>query len=342
MSGVPSFERVDYLLRANKHIEREIVFDLLRRAAARVGFSKHKYLGFGSMWFADFRFAHRLLRINDLVSIEHATYAKRANFNRPYAGINVMAGECSEVLEAIAEEEWKRPHIAWLDYDSRLDETVAAEIAFFIERCTAESVLLVTVNAYRGSYRTQNADRSKKIDTAFGFVESILGAPSIPVELDPGSTPGGAFKDIEIDAFPEFLARALLNFIARKHSLSGRQVGLNALELVPIVNLAHRDGVDMITVGVAVTTAGNRDVWRQCIIDIETAKEGADLVHRKLDLIPITIKEKLALDSCLPHDGPPASFLANVKSLGVQLSDAEIAKYRVYYRHFPVFVEVPI
>lgn len=60
MTGA-SFERIDYQLRYNKHIERKLVFDILSRAAQRVSFSEHRYLGFGSMWFSDFRLARRLL-----------------------------------------------------------------------------------------------------------------------------------------------------------------------------------------------------------------------------------------------------------------------------------------
>ncbi|MGC0014731.1 O-methyltransferase, partial [Ralstonia pseudosolanacearum] len=44
MTSSPSFERIDYQLRYNKHIERKMIFDLLSRAHQHVGLANHRYL----------------------------------------------------------------------------------------------------------------------------------------------------------------------------------------------------------------------------------------------------------------------------------------------------------
>jgi hypothetical protein len=72
------------------------------------------------------------------------------------------------------------------------------------------------------------------------------------------------------------------------------------------------------------------------------SEAGGKTAYQRLDLIPVTIKEKIALDSCLPEPSGDAAYLANAKAVGIKLSDDDMLKYRKFYRHFPVFVETPM
>ena len=154
----PSFERFDYQLRSNKHVERKLIFDFLVRARKSFDFSTYSYLGLGSLWFADHRLAHRLLDIDDLISLEAAENADRAIFNKPYGSIKVHAGLSHEVLPTWPEKDWERPKIAWMDYDGNLDTDVVSDITLLSQRLEVNSVLLVTVNANFQNYRIkQNA-----------------------------------------------------------------------------------------------------------------------------------------------------------------------------------------
>lgn len=341
MSDVPSFERFDYLLRANKHIERKIVFDILLRVSARLSLRDHRYLGFGSMWFADFRFAHRQLHIDALTSIEREEYAARAKFNRPYDSIAVVPGDSNEVLQGFTADDWARPHVAWLDYDGALDESVVEDIGIFVGHCAPNSALFVTLNSSRGSYRNRaDAPRRLRKDTAIGRVENLLGAGVFSTSDDPGYGANGEALDVTPDIFPSFFAECILNFVQHAHLAAGRQVGSHAQSCIPLCSIAHKDGADMITVGIAFSDGGNAEIWRQAIVDPSVGQENSDVTHRRLDMVPLTLKEKLVLDGCLP--GSEEEVIERAGAAGLNLPEDQIKKYRMYYKYFPVFLEIPI
>lgn len=346
MSATPSFERFDYLLRTNKHIERRLVFDVLAAAAQRMGFENHWYLGFGSMWFGDFRLAHRLLGIDRLISIELKDHAPRAKFNRPFAGVTVEPGESGEVLARLSAEIWTKPLIAWLDYDGHLNGDVVSDIDLLLERAQPNSVVIVTVNAVRTTYRARRADgRHQRHETSVGVVESFLGSKSIAPKYDPQPNGAGVFVDVPEATFPQFLTEAISTYMEHKVSASAREVAGTRVKFVPLYRLHHRDGADMVTVGGAVV-ADEVDAisgWKQLMRARPVLANGdGGAEYCRLDLIPVTVKEKIVLDECLPDHGDGAAFLGAARTAGLQLADDEIAKYRKFYRHFPVFVETAI
>lgn len=339
--STPSFERFDYLLRTNKHIERKLVFDVLVAASQRIGFSSHWYLGFGSMWFGDFRLAHRLLGIDQLTSMELTDYAARAKFNRPFAGVTVEAGESGEVLTRLSAETWGKPVIAWLDYDGYLNGDVVGDINLLLGRAQPNSVVIITVNGARGTYRVRKpGGQTGRGETSVGVVESFLGAKSIPLKYDPQPNGAGAFSDVSEAMFPQFLTEAISNYMEHQVLTSAREVDGNRLTFLPLYQLHHRDGADMVTVGGTVVTETDAEHWRKCLCRNSILSDvNGNASYCRLDLIPVTVKEKIALDSCLPDNGNGDELFASAQAAGLALSPDEISKYKKFYRHFPVFVE---
>lgn len=346
MSATPSFERFDYLLRTNKHIERKLVFDVLAAAAQKVGFQNHWYLGFGSMWFGDFRLAHRLLGIDRLISIELKDHAPRARFNRPFAGVTVESGESGEVMARLSGNTWAQPLIAWLDYDGHLNSDVVSDIDLLLDRAQPNSVIMVTVNAARATYRAKRSDgRHQRHETSVGVVESFLGSKSIAPRYDPQPNAAGVFVDVQEASFPQFLTEAISTYMEHKVAISAREVDGRRVKFIPLYRLHHRDGADMVTVGGAVVSDTESDaaVWKELIGRRSVLANGdGDTEYCRLDLIPVTVKEKIVLDECLPDHGDGAAFLGAARAAGLELADDDIAKYRKFYRHFPVFVETAI
>lgn len=341
MSGTPSFERFDYLLRTNKHIERKLVFDILAGAAQRLDFSRHWYLGFGSMWFGDFRLAHRRLGIDNMISMELKKHAPRANFNRPFAGVKVEAGECSAILAGLSADAWEKPVAAWLDYDGYLNEDVVKDITLLLSRSARNSTIIVTVNGARSTYRVrkQNGILEKK-ETSVGVVETFLGGGSIPTRFDPKQNAAGNYVDLPESVFPEFLTEAISAFMEHCVVSTAREVDGQSLKFITLYRLHHRDGADMVTVGGALMTEADESVWRECLTRHPLLGNGAGgSAYCRLDLVPVTVKEKIALDECLPDQGDGTEFINAAKAAGIALSDEEMTKYRKFYRHFPVFVE---
>lgn len=383
MSVSPSFERIDYQLRYNKHIERKLIFDVLAHCNQLIGFERHQYIGFGSMWFADFRLAHRVLGMNRMMSMERAQHADRAKFNSPYYTIEVKGGDSSESLKEV---DWSVPIISWLDYDGALNPQISNDLKYVLQNCQVDSIVMITLNASRATYRPKglSGPRDRK-QTALGQVEAMLMPGVVPARFEP-ITKGANHGDVSAEEFPEFLAEALLSYMTHLVNSGGGQGNLpgsapEAATFLPLFNLCHKDGAEMITVGGAIT--GNSKIARNekvvafaaqihaneeslvceeaektesnCIItdgnkvehektvnaEPKINRTSQRLKHLRLDLVPLTLKEKLVLDSCLP-DPKSKDFIARAVGKGVHLGHSELEKYWRHYRHFPVFFETPI
>ena len=73
MSDNDSFEKVNYLLRLRKQIERKMIIELLEKfngIKPIKQISEYHYVGFGSVYFADFILFHKYLHINYMTSLE--------------------------------------------------------------------------------------------------------------------------------------------------------------------------------------------------------------------------------------------------------------------------------
>ncbi len=341
MTGAPSFERFDYILRTNKHIERKLVFDVLHAASRIFGLRDHWYVGFGSMWFGDFRLAHKALGIREMLSLEHQEHAERADFNRPFSCVSVIPGESSQALPHVAEEKWRAPAIAWLDYDKELNGDVIADLDLLITKSAPNSVLIVTLNGVRGTYRIRKPNgQNTRSETSVGVVESFLGESSTPARFIPSVNAAGVAQDVQESRFPEFFAEALLTHLQHRLVHSAREVAGERMQFVPLYSISHKDGADMVTVGGAICKESDADKWRTCVSDHPILSDQNGMVsYCRLDLIPVTLKEKITLDSCLPLPEEEDAFLVSAKGAGIKLADDELRKYRKFYRHFPVFVE---
>ena len=98
MNDKASFDVVNYSLRPNKNIERKLIFESLRMMDNIFDFSSYRYVGMGSLWFVDFILAHKMLHINNMVSIEMPEYEKRVEFNKPYNCINIEPGDTTTCI----------------------------------------------------------------------------------------------------------------------------------------------------------------------------------------------------------------------------------------------------
>lgn len=80
-----------YHLRPNKYVDRCLFVNALERLNSQVKLQKHRYIGFGSYLFDDFKLLHDRLNIGTMISLESdSTIFKRAEFNAPYKCISVI------------------------------------------------------------------------------------------------------------------------------------------------------------------------------------------------------------------------------------------------------------
>lgn len=351
----PSFERIDYQLRYNKHIERKLIFRRLLEASEKINFSKFKYLGFGSIWFVDYKIAHKLLGISEMLSMERSDSADRARFNAPFGCIKVEAGDSGKIISSLNEEFWSEPTMCWLDYDGCLDPSVVEDMGTLLDKAKIGSVIAISVNGSFQNYRPRNINGNRSREkTALGQIEAMLSGIAIPQRFDERRVNrAGNHEDIAAEVFPEFLSSLILLWMthrvqkAKRQSKPGKlfytdtseETELATLEFMPIYNFCHKDGVEMITVGGMLIDAKKRDKYKSLFSDsLEWSTEEIGLpAHERLDLIPITVPEKGILDKCLPK--PKDEFITSAIENGIRVPNDNLEKYWKYYKDFPTFLE---
>lgn len=310
-----SFDVVNYSLRPSKSIQRQLVFEGVAKLQVELDLDRLAYIGFGSIWFTDFVLAHKLLGIDDMVSIEGDDVGyKRALFNSPYATVRVRHGRSSVVLPTLYDDEVVRgrPWLVWLDYDYEFDETLKDDITSLVENAPANSILLVTFNGNEMKYGPA-PERPDRLRTLFGAV--------VPDDLSKR-----ACKDERMQETLADLARDYMKSVANDLARPGG--------FVPAFRLVYRDVAPMVTVGGILPARG-------------AARIAADLVARptwpctptKPIVAPhLTIREAVSLQSKLPR-GDPLGRDA-VRAMGFDLEDDQLEAFQTYYRHYPAFAQI--
>src|ERR1039458_8364674 len=129
-----SFEKLNYTIRPNKNVERKLLAHLLGRLASTGHFKlpEYRYVGLGSIWFADFALLHRVLGIKDMISVEmEESRKKRLLFNKPFECIQLKLGKYSDVFPDLS---WEKPTVVWLDYDDTLKSYVFDDLKRTLQR----------------------------------------------------------------------------------------------------------------------------------------------------------------------------------------------------------------
>jgi hypothetical protein len=312
---VPSFDIVNYSLRPSKSIQRQIVFDGIRELQADLDLERLVYIGFGSIWFTDFVMAHKLLRVDDMVSIEGSDIGyRRAVFNSPYATVRVKAGFSGGVLPTLYEDEIikARPWLVWLDYDYEFNENVRDDVRSLVENAPANSVLIFTFNG-RDSKYGKAQERPDRLRALFGAV--------VPDDLTKD-----ACKDGQM---PETLAEIALDYMRAVAADLSRPGGF-----IPAFRVVYKDSVPMVTVGGVLPAKGAARIATDII-----GKSTWPCRPEKAIVAPhLTIREAAILQAQLPKPLPLSRAI--VQGLGFDLEDEQIATFQTYYRQYPAFAQI--
>lgn len=307
---------VNFSLRQNKAIERSIAFDALQEGQRFIG-DNAVYIGFGSVWFQDFRIAHRQLRLDRMISIEgNPNVVARAKFNSPYRCVEVRDGWSTEVIPALLDdpELVQRSWIVWLDYDSHLTPERLEELVGLVERLPSRSALLTTFNAYEKKYGDDRGARRVALEELFG--PEVLG----DVE-DPDAFDG--------DGLMRTLARCLQDRLVSTAINSGRAGGFH-----PAIRLLYRDSAEMVTVGGFLPDSEDIEECHALVNEPDWFGFD-DLVIRSQ---PLTLREVYALTQLLPADGELSAEA--VEGLGFSLPDEQLHFFQRHYHRYPTYAEV--
>ena len=312
---MPSFDAVNYSLRPSKAIQRHLVFEGIRELHDQLRLTQGVYVGLGSVWFTDFILAHELLNINDMVSMEEDEIGfARAQYNIPYATVQVRRGSSTDILpELLAESEInQRPWVVWLDYDGEFDEDLKDDARLIIENAPSNTMFLITFNANERNYGNAN-ERPERIRQLFGDV--------VPDHLSKSRCKTPTLQDA--------LAGFSIDFM-RSVAATGRRAG----GFVDTVQMVYQDGTPMVTVGGMLPAAGTVDAVKDAVTSLRwRCKPGGSIRAPHL-----TIREALALQAMLPSSEKLTR--EQVQEAGFDLREEQIQVYEKYYREYPSFAEI--
>ena len=315
-----STDRLNFALRPAKNVERKMMCEVFGRLNHIAPLAQYRYVGFGSWGFYDHSLFHRRLGIRDMISIEENEELKgRIRINKPYRCIDMKWGESTAHLPTL---DWRKRSIVWLDYFSKLDATVLADIQIVAAEAVSGTVLVITVDAEPSPENGKNLPRRRLAE-----LTSNVGRERIP-----SGTRG------------KHLAKWGLATVQRSIGTNEIQDVLNdrnaplddphRLHYDQLFNFHYADGAKMLTFGGLIANDADRSRFDVAGLNSLNYVRTSDDSYA-IETPNLTLREIHFLDSRLP------STPSRIKDAGA-LPASEVLKYRKIYRYFPSFSEVEI
>ncbi|MGN8084115.1 O-methyltransferase [Variovorax sp. 22077] len=312
MSG--SFERIDYSIRPAKHAERRMLCDIFRRLRPFGRIEEYLYVGFGSVWFADFSLFHRSLGVRDMISIEQEVEAKdRIEDNKPFR----IPVDYRHSKHALPELDWTRRQFIWLDYDAPLSPDMLGDAASVARRAVSGTALAISIQCVRSPY--VNEARHAGISAIERFT-AVFGRERVPadaVEEDLLGWPFGALSRTMV-------YNEIQSALAARNAAGGKQFVFR-----PICDFEYMDGAKMTTIVGVFCEEEDLSKLADCNM---SALEfvSADGTPTRITVPKLTVKEFRKLESQLPLAA------GSVLELGT-IPPAEAKMFEAFYRYLPNF-----
>ncbi|MBI4032577.1 hypothetical protein HY374_02630 [Candidatus Berkelbacteria bacterium] len=315
-----SFLKFNYLLRPSKQVERKLLIEALHRlSVGGVRVSEYTYLGFGSIYYADFLLFHKYLYIDKMICVEAAPIPKRMRFNKPFDRIRLRMTRVSDVLPTLKR---RVKYIVWLDYDYGINEEILQDTASCLYLLAPGSILIVTVEAEprlpedRDSEELTGEERTERLRSMLQEQVGMFVRGKITRRV------------LTRNSFPRFLSEVLRAQFSQEMARRG---GVKFLQLF---NFRYADGAQMLTLGgVIADDEVEKQVSDSGVLDLDFVEAGPE--PRIISVPPLTLREKHWLDKRLGQ-------IRKAGDVSFELEDELLQNFRRYYRHYPTYYETLI
>lgn len=302
---------VQFDLRPAKQVERRMLLDAFQRLA-QAGFSirDYAYTGFGSLHFIDFVIFHKLLGIDQMLSVEHDLALEgRVRFNCPYRCVDIMMGSATDVIPTLSRDQ---QHILWLDNDEPVTKAILNDVYLAGSQLPTGSFLIVTVDVEPPVKDAYDAHTNKLYFEE--EAQNYLGLLDIQA-----FTKENLYKTSK---------QVIMN--ALKEGMAGR----TSIDFHPLFYFVYAGSHRMMTIGGMIGSNAEKRKLNSM------NKEGAVYLRMKENEDPYEIKvpvftrkERHLLDSAMPC---PAGWQPTEFTIPVE----HIETYREIYRFLPSYVEI--
>ena len=314
-----SYRLIDYSLRSAKFAERKMLCEMLGGLRVFGSLETYRYIGFGSIWFADCVLFHRSLGIKDMISIERGqNHEDRFLFNNLYRSIEVRMEEASAVLPHL---DWDQRTIVWLDYDDPLSPSILGDVNTVASRAHSGSALIVSVQTQKIVDKRHDDEEPAPVENRDDFL-GLFGEKRTPQSMPNSDLRGWPLSTTTRDTVRQEIENALQE--ANLARAPERQT-----ESRQVVAFEYADDAKMTTIGGVFVEQGQHEVFESAGFGQLSFFRNAEEALR-IEVPLLTPKEMRHLDASLPCAD------INEMELGV-VPERDARHYMEFYRYLPNF-----
>jgi hypothetical protein len=313
-----SFKKIDYSLRPAKHAERRMLCDVFRRLRPFGLIEDYVYIGFGSIWFADFSLFHRSLGIKNMISIEHVETAReRIEENKPFR-IPVDYRASNEVLPEL---DWSKKNFIWMDYDDPLSTSMLSDMRVLASHAGSGTVLAVSVQCTKALQLAEAEKDKNGSPTGIARFFDLFGRSRVPPDTKEDDLYGWRLGNLS--------RKLLFSEIETALAIRNSQNAEAEMSFQPICEIEYEDGAKMTTIVGIFHSPADAEKVAQCHFE-SLDFIPSPLVPIRIKVPKLTIKEFKKLESQLPL------MLGGTLNLGT-IPAVEAKQYSSMYRYLPNF-----
>jgi putative O-methyltransferase len=332
MSGGTS---VPYNLRQNKHVERRLFVDLLDCIDRWRPLKNYLYVGFGGIYFEDFKMLHSHFAIHKMLSIESEKWVlPRQKQNIPYGCIDHEHSDSGEFIRTVDKyrDKYKADNlICWLDYASPTQlASQLNDVKALLPSLMPNDILKVTLVADPYTLATTAKAGEDIHEKRLEILRQRLGTQFL--------SDGLTAEQVREDRYPEVLLGSFRRVVAEAMKES------SSLIFQPLGSYVYRDTTQMLTItGIVIETAELDSFMKQTALKAFDLA-GLDWQLQQINVPDLSLREKLLLDRTIFNKTASEIETAMQFQLDEDAEDSirMIESYMKFYRYYPNFHRVVV
>lgn len=362
-----SYEKIDYRIRPAKFVERKMIKEACQKLNYFDGLSNYHYVGFGSVYYVDFKLFHKELGIQTMTSIEHeedTVMQERFLMNRPYNFINILFEKSTCALNSI---DYTKNNIIWLDYDSSIQKYMFEDVEKMVSKVKSGSIVMISLNkTINSELEKKHYIKEEKIIKYINRVKRQIPNGEEAIENSVKEMLENINSNIKttqyekrVEQFKENLEGSLTRINISEEDLTLKNSHKILQEMIDkkirntiklrnstlkeshklvykqLFNFLYKDGADMMTIGGIIYSQEDESKYEAANFEeLEFIKQ--DVENYEIKIPKLTYREMINLD----HPIQTGEELATTQA--IYMKEEEVELYKKLYRYLPSFSNTEI
>jgi putative O-methyltransferase len=334
---------IPYHLRQNKYVERRLFVDLLNQLDRWQALKRYLYVGFGAIYFEDFKLLHSHFAIERMLSIEKEEWVlPRQKLNVPLGCIDHDHCPSSEFIEKLDSYRAKykvQNLLVWFDYAGLDLAGQLTDVKALVPGLLGRDILKVTLSADAEELAPAFGPVDQDVlEARYEKLREILGTQFLPDSVTPERMTKEGYPSILCEAFKRVVAQAMTESPTKTFQ--------------PIGCYVYKDTSQMITLTGIILERDEIEEFRQ-----RTAIESFELAGlawelQRIDVPDLSLREKFLLDGKIFHKASDVKFRKTAEEVAREIhftfardqdeSLRMIRSYIKFYRYYPNYYPVVV